>query len=627
MRIGEILIKNFRCFRSIQIYPSEICLLIGENDSGKTSILNAINAVLFKRYQLIPDDLYSDDPELDPSDRESAEVEIVLIPDDLNHFTEEEHAIFSEHFDLLEDGRERLIIKMIYGYDHDLEDYNKKNFFMKRDGLGLEVSQRYSKYFGFFIIDALRDINKEISNKYGIWGKLLSSLSISPEIEKQVLSTLNGANDSLMEDSEFKKVKDDFEKNITSFLGLPRDESNIKLSLTSTDTKDLLRGIQLLVRCNGSNLFVPIDRHGTGSQSAAVLALFKAYIDRGNINYTFFAFEEPEAHLHPHIQRRLFNEILGLGTQTFITTHSTFIVDQSDIQDIILVRRNGSECVTKQVPIFDPLDTSKKFLPKDWEMTIKRYIEGNNSEIFFSRCVLLVEGDSERYAIPIFAKALNIDLDSLGISLIWANSSAFGPFIRICSPLAFDIPWVILCDEDAENNVANQLENAGYIPVGTVKKVLKKGNMKNDILMPNNCFSLKGNLESFLIDRFYNEYIKAIIELDGPNALINFIKQRDNSISGKTCKKCGYPIENQYLLSQQSKEKQVYEYVKKHSKPRYARKVAELITSNGTDSSRIPIEFKNPIELSKLKAEQVVSSKKVLSDVNAEDKKTVESEL
>ncbi|MBW1932962.1 MAG: AAA family ATPase [Deltaproteobacteria bacterium] len=587
MKIAEISIKNFRCFKHIQIHPSNLCLLIGENDSGKTAILHALRMIL-GRWRPMPDDIYTNDPNVAPKDRDPIEIEVVLIPEDpAKGFTDDEHAFSSEHFDIDDNGNEKLRIKLRYGWDSEREEFRTEIRFQKRDGDGDEFSARYANQFGFFLIDALRDITREIANKTGLWGRLLSSITLSDTVQEKVSNLFRQANEILQKDPAFKSIKERFESLIEGIFSLPSDVENVRVSPIPQEAAEILRSADLHVRSKGSNVFLPISKHGMGAQSAAVIALFRTWAERRDIPNIFFGFEEPEAHLHPHVQRYLFRELTNLGAQVFITTHSTFIADQADLRDIVLLHRKGDESVAHQIP-------SQDFLPPDWEMAIKRYIEGNNSEIFFARCILLVEGDSEKYAFPLFAKALNIDFDRLCISLIPANSRNFAPFIRICSPYALNIPWVIMCDGDAAKKVANQLEETGYISKGAVKRALQSGDLVTDVLIPNDCYPLPDglNFERFLLyNGFLKEYLQAIDDLDGSEALNNYVHQREKDTAG---------------FSRRPKEEQVYEYVRKHGKPRFARRVAELITQNGTDPSKIPAEFQRPLERVKTKAEMIL---------------------
>ena len=127
---------------------------------------------------------------------------------------------------------------------------------------------------------------------------------------------------------------------------------------------------------------------------------------------------------------------------------------------------------------------------------MRRYIAGHNSEIYFARCAVFVEGESEAQALPLFASALGIDLDRLGISLVAANSHNFSAFFRICAERAFDISWVVLCDGDAARKVGNQLLQAGLVEERQLKLALSSDTLVDDVLEPSACFSLSPESEA-----------------------------------------------------------------------------------------------------------------------------------
>lgn len=617
MIIGKISLKNFRCFKNVVLYPRRISLLIGENDSGKTSILHALKAIFSNRYLLTPDDIYVDNSGKKPEERDPLEIEISIIPDRKEEgFSAEEHSIFLEHFDINEEKEEFLRVKLWYGWDGNNEEFRSKINFMKKDGEGAEFTSKYAKHFGFFSVDINRDINKEIGNKRGLWSKILDNTPMSKDVTDEVLELYDQINVALHKDEGFNGIKNNFERRLSNMLVIPTgSEEFVKISPLPEEPEGILEDADIRLKCISSDTYIPIDRHGTGLQSASVIALFCTRADNEYNMSAFFTIEEPEAHLHPHVQRRLFREIIKLGNQVFVTTHSTFITDQCDLNDIILLRQTNNGCITKQVPLYEG---GEPFLPDDWVLKIKRYIEGNNSEIFFSRCVILSEGDSERYAIPVFAKAMGIDLDGRGISLVCVNSSDFDPFIKIMAPYAFDIPWVILCDEDAEKKVAKKLEDFGYLKKDTVKDTLKKNASFKPVLQNVGCYTIPKNFEKFLVDGFTNEYKQAIEELDGKDALFCYIKSRDDT---QISRNSSTPKEE--LFSSRPIEDQILTYVINYGKPRYARKIAEIITSNGEDPSKIPDEFKLPIEMAKKISESLLvsnNSKLSLKQAKSKDK-------
>nr|6NJV_A Chain A, Xcc_CTR_I [Xanthomonas campestris pv. campestris str. B100]6NJW_A Chain A, Xcc_ctr_pt [Xanthomonas campestris pv. campestris str. B100]6NJX_A Chain A, Xcc_ctr_Hg [Xanthomonas campestris pv. campestris str. B100] len=85
------------------------------------------------------------------------------------------------------------------------------------------------------------------------------------------------------------------------------------------------------------------------------------------------------------------------------------------------------------------------------EEDLQRYIDVTRGEIFFSRGVILVEGDAERFIVPAFAEVLNIPLDMLGITVCSVGGTNFTPYVKLLGPEGLNIPHVILTDRDPTN--------------------------------------------------------------------------------------------------------------------------------------------------------------------------------
>lgn len=131
----------------------------------------------------------------------------------------------------------------------------------------------------------------------------------------------------------------------------------------------------------------------------------------------FILIEEPEAHIHTHIQKTLFERIEKENTQIFISTHSTHISSVSNIDSMNILAR-----ATQRVDVYSP---SNKLSPN--EITrLERYLDANRTNLLFAKGVILVEGDAEQILIPVLIKnVLGISLDELGISLINIGSTGF----------------------------------------------------------------------------------------------------------------------------------------------------------------------------------------------------------
>jgi ABC-type microcin C transport system duplicated ATPase subunit YejF len=120
MLLTRIRIQNYRCFDDVTIRLGPKVLLIGENDTGKSALLNLLAAIFGTQHtaRWSPEDLYIEVEEEAPEERAPVEIEMEFRPDNPDSgFTEDEYGFFSEQFDIDDTGRERLRIHVRYFYD------------------------------------------------------------------------------------------------------------------------------------------------------------------------------------------------------------------------------------------------------------------------------------------------------------------------------------------------------------------------------------------------------------------------------------------------------------------------------------------------------------------------------
>lgn len=188
------------------------------------------------------------------------------------------------------------------------------------------------------------------------------------------------------------------------------------------------------------------DKQGLGLQRSFVLALLRTWSNRiggktDGHNY-FFAIEEPEIYLHPHATRVMLNTLQSIAQkhQVIFTTHSSEFVNRVPLENVYLVYRENTKSRIK-IPDFSNLP-HKSDLYK-----VKRHLQESRSDVLFARSALLVEGQSEWYALPYFSQTLGIDLDGQGVSIVCTHSKDnFKTYHLILRQ--FGIPHVILGDGD-----------------------------------------------------------------------------------------------------------------------------------------------------------------------------------
>lgn len=207
-----------------------------------------------------------------------------------------------------------------------------------------------------------------------------------------------------------------------------------------------------------------ISRKGHGLQRALIFALIKTWANiireerenattiseeehpnRQTSNSAYFIFEEPELYLHPQAQRELFSSLVLLSAsenQILLCTHSSSFIDLNMYKSICIVKKEndkiGTTILQCKTDLFSNANDKKNFDLVHW-------LNPERSELFFSKKVVLVEGLTEKTAIPFLAKKLNVF--RYDYTLIECGSKdAFAPYIELLNK--FRLPFVVVYDKD-----------------------------------------------------------------------------------------------------------------------------------------------------------------------------------
>lgn len=206
----------------------------------------------------------------------------------------------------------------------------------------------------------------------------------------------------------------------------------------SPNIQDLrIIGGQITIREEESHRRFPISLVGGGHQE--ILALIHQLLKEEN---GIFGIEEPELHSHPQLARQLFDALKEVSRekQIFITTHSTVFVDQADLTNTWIVRKENKE--TKVIRIKEPKDLKNVL----YELGVRP------SDIFYSNGIIFVEGPPEKVVFPILAEKMGVDFRQLGVSLIPTRGKSKGKYhleVWIEASKNVQIPYFMVLDKDA----------------------------------------------------------------------------------------------------------------------------------------------------------------------------------
>ncbi|MEN4692902.1 AAA family ATPase [Pantoea agglomerans] len=332
----------------------------------------------------------------------------------------------------------------------------KPHFF----SLGSEVACTYVK--------ALRNVVADLKYyKTNPLYKLLTLKSKQINSSPDVVDDVKGVNEKISSIPEIKMLSEKISASLTNTVGSTYSPKIMVSSQLPEDFVELIQSLGLVVEdsldYDGSGR---LDDLSLGGANLIYLALklyeYEEIRDTEEHITHFLLIEEPEAHIHTHIQKTLFDKFNFQNTQVFVSTHSTQISSVSNISSMnVLARQKG------YTEVYRPSNG----LNKKEIYSIERYLDAIRSDLLFSKSVILVEGDAELILIPtMIKKALGISLDELGISLIKVDGTVFKHLANLfhndrlkrrCAILTdLDSAYVTKADDIFDSKFVESLVNA-----------------------------------------------------------------------------------------------------------------------------------------------------------------------
>ena len=359
MKLREIIVKNFRCLVDVTIpIDEDTTALVGENNSGKTALLEALRLALPRRAASRRDpfdeyDYYMTKDTDSPQSSEGIVIELWFREDKSSEWPESLLQALDEviQLDPIRDLRS-IGLRLSSKYDISTQEIVKKWEFLALDGQVRDSLPharhltRFLPYIRCFYLSSLRDSAHEFSPRSQFWGRILRDLKISDEQRKELGDALAELNQELLEaDPRLELVRGTLDKGQEIMeLGAGQKTSIQALPLKPWD---LMSKAAVVIKTRGGEIDFPLARHGQGVQSLAVLFLFQAYIDV-LLKPTFrpeteaiLALEEPEAHLHPQAARTLAANLSEIKSQKIISSHSPYFIQEIPLTQIRMFRRDG----------------------------------------------------------------------------------------------------------------------------------------------------------------------------------------------------------------------------------------------------------------------------------------------
>lgn len=444
MRIVKITIKNFRGIKDGEILFPKHGVLVGDNNTGKSTILEAIDLALgperMKHRPVIDEhDFYAGEYMVAETNIEICSE--VIISD----LSEEQEIFFKDNLEWWNTNTNSLLtdppaegtdvegvssalrVKFVGSYDSEEDDFIGDTFYCspaKEDGTLTKFSTKDKRQCGFLILRTLRTGSRALSLERGsLLDIILDLREIKLKMWEDVLVQLRGlpiaANPDLGISTILTGIQDALRNFVPSEWG-----TDPQLKVTDLTRENLRKNLNAFIatgatKTNGDKHIAPFKKQGTGTVNTLVLSMLSMIAElKKNV---IFAMEEPEIAIPPHTQKRIISTIRKQSAQALFTSHSPYVLEEFDPSEVIVLQNNNG--VIRSVPASFPNTIKRKQFKEQFR---KKYCEA-----LLSKRVLIAEGRTEYDSIPVAARRLNeldpnkySSLEALGISIIDAESDA-----------------------------------------------------------------------------------------------------------------------------------------------------------------------------------------------------------
>lgn len=550
--LKKLRVHGFRGLDNLEIDFEQTTVLVGTNNAGKTTILKALQLALSNSIQIIDDDFFFSDA----VNRNKIIIDLLFISvneDGIQQLEFEDlwYTVFTENrinFD--SDGNQILAFRTVIEENLIRKTFTKKQFVIddwgeyQNDVDGYWFQKLYEKelrfYFDeipFFYLDANRDILDDLKSKTSFLGKILSSINYEDGDKELIEDLIKHLNKETIERSD---VLTNLHSTLEE-LDTAMDNPNNTVDITPFTKK--LRDLNKGVKINYSQF--SMEYHGMGTRSWSSLLILKAFIlqnmklaTESQVAYfPIIAIEEPESHLHPNAQKKLYSQIDNIVGQKIVATHSSYIAGSANLKEIRSIVKNSDSTAIGKI--------EESNLKPEEIRKINRQVINTRGELYFSKVIILCEGETEEQALPLLLKKyFNKTTIELGIDIVGIDGGGnYFPFIYFANKL--NLKWFIL--SDGEGNIIKKIKK-------DFKKLSGSELAVDKIVLPENIihFENEDDFESYLLKNGFSEEIETCLSiLLNTDNLDELIANRNGTSKGriKTEDVCGSCTQNIFVES------------------------------------------------------------------------------